>query len=836
MAIFEINSSNTDVDIQKLKIEIESAVNIISAKVLSVEPNAVGVKVTIDAPATTSPTQLNNLKTSVIDTHNSLQRKRVLVYDLPDATGSASNKDYVDSVSSDTLDLAKQYTDTEIAKLVNSAPAVLDTLGELSAALGADPNFATTIAGQIGDINSDINALDNRVTDLETDTGDIDSNLTALTNRVSTAENKITSIETELPLKANISSLADVATSGSYTDLINTPNLAPVALSGSYTDLINTPAFATVAISGSYNDLVNKPNLFSGSYNDLIDKPNFSVVALSGSYNDLLNKPALVTTLDDLSDVTVGSTTKGQFLVNNGSVFTNTNTIEPASGATKPVIIKAALSQTANLLEIQNNLTSPIFEINSFGQIYASTGRTSLVIKGASGITNTNLFEVQDSSANTLLAVRHHYTDLAERWVSVATRLGIGSNDRPGAALNIHASSGSSILQITQGATSPSYEGGFRISHDGTATTLKNCTSGSIKFCVNNINTTRVEITNTGLCYLNNGVVANSGATTVVPVITKGAASQTANLFEAQNSAGTVLASIDASGNISSPTITSLQSQISAGASSPTGSVIAFAGTTAPAGWLICDGTAVSRSTYSILFDVICPVVNGVRTYPFGSGDGTSTFNLPDLGSRVPVGKGQTVNTTLGQSDNIAEGSRKLKHSHSVTVAGHYHNTTSGSTLSAAGQTLGATSRGATGTIGGSDGTHTHTTYDPGHHHEQTINANPGTGNGSWPYWSGIRVDYDYDVPPGQYATAYQSGTGTLPSPTNISINTTNSGHGHGYNLNTNIEHTHAASSVTGIIGKLQASGGVDGSADQTATSTETNNNNYLILNYIIKT
>lgn len=53
------------------------------------------------------------------------------------------------------------------------------------------------------------------------------------------------------------------------------------------------------------------------------------------------------------------------------------------------------------------------------------------------------------------------------------------------------------------------------------------------------------------------------------------------------------------------------------------GFVKTFAGTTPPEGTLLCDGSAVSRDTYSDLFDVIGTT--------WGEGDGTSTFNLPDL-------------------------------------------------------------------------------------------------------------------------------------------------------------------------------------------------------------
>lgn len=63
----------------------------------------------------------------------------------------------------------------------------------------------------------------------------------------------------------------------------------------------------------------------------------------------------------------------------------------------------------------------------------------------------------------------------------------------------------------------------------------------------------------------------------------------------------------------------------------PIGEVKTFAGDTAPQGWLLCFGQAVSRTTYSALFAII-----GTR---FGGGDGGSTFNLPDLRGRVAVGR-----------------------------------------------------------------------------------------------------------------------------------------------------------------------------------------------------
>jgi microcystin-dependent protein len=77
---------------------------------------------------------------------------------------------------------------------------------------------------------------------------------------------------------------------------------------------------------------------------------------------------------------------------------------------------------------------------------------------------------------------------------------------------------------------------------------------------------------------------------------------------------------------------------------SPTGSVTAFAGSTAPTNWLLCNGAAVSRTTYAALFTLIGST--------YGAGDGSTTFNLPNLLGRVPVGRdsGQTEFDTLGET------------------------------------------------------------------------------------------------------------------------------------------------------------------------------------------
>jgi Microcystin-dependent protein len=87
----------------------------------------------------------------------------------------------------------------------------------------------------------------------------------------------------------------------------------------------------------------------------------------------------------------------------------------------------------------------------------------------------------------------------------------------------------------------------------------------------------------------------------------------------------------------------------------PAGVVDMFAGSTAPSGYLLCDGSAVSRSTYSKLFTAIGTT--------YGSGDGSTTFNLPNLKGKVAVG----LNSADTSFDALGEtGGEKA---HTLTVA-----------------------------------------------------------------------------------------------------------------------------------------------------------------------
>jgi len=150
----------------------------------------------------------------------------------------------------------------------------------------------------------------------------------------------------------------------------------------------------------------------------------------------------------------------------------------------------------------------------------------------------------------------------------------------------------------------------------------------------------------------------------------------------------------------------------------PTGTVVPFAGTTAPAGWLFPFGQAISRTTYADLFAVLSTT--------YGAGDGSTTFNLPDLRGRVAFGRDDMGGTAASRITSAVSG---------IT-----------------GTTLGA--------VGGDQriGNHTHTVNDPTHTH-----VTPGVAN-------------DGNFGPGG-AAAYPGGLGaTNAALTGITINATGGG------------------------------------------------------------
>jgi len=99
----------------------------------------------------------------------------------------------------------------------------------------------------------------------------------------------------------------------------------------------------------------------------------------------------------------------------------------------------------------------------------------------------------------------------------------------------------------------------------------------------------------------------------------------------------------------------------------PSGMIMPFAGTSAPTSWLACNGAAISRSTYATLYNAIGTT--------WGVGDGSTTFNVPDLRGTFLRGTGTngTYGTAVGQAVGTYAADTYLNHSHGISDPGHSH-------------------------------------------------------------------------------------------------------------------------------------------------------------------
>ncbi len=212
----------------------------------------------------------------------------------------------------------------------------------------------------------------------------------------------------------------------------------------------------------------------------------------------------------------------------------------------------------------------------------------------------------------------------------------------------------------------------------------------------------------------------------------------------------------------------------------PTATIVPWSSASVPTGFLECDGAAVSRTTYSALFAIVSTT--------YGAGDGSSTFNVPNLADNVAMGKsGTKALASTGGANTVA-----------VTAAGSVSSSTNTSTNT-------STNINVTGNVGGSTGNASLSSGQLASHSHSVEKVTNRYGNGS-----------------GINATAYGQ---------NGSQNTGNQGSGG--------SHSHNMSATFSGSGNASSSSSSSSTTNSTFSGTAVNPSvlqPYLTLIYIIKT
>jgi hypothetical protein len=241
--------------------------------------------------------------------------------------------------------------------------------------------------------------------------------------------------------------------------------------------------------------------------------------------------------------------------------------------------------------------------------VYAGYFDGGLVTRGKNSLNSAYAFRAQNSASSDLLAVLND------------GNVGIGTSN-PATKLHLHSSTSNFVqARLTHTATSSF---GLVLSSDATNATLLNYDNTNFFFGTNGAN--RMVISNTGSVGIGPGAMSPAARLDV---------DGTVKIKDNTEGPGKVLTS-DAVGNAS-------WQQVGV----PSGAIMAYGGTTIPAGWVLCDGATYPRTatTYSNLFVAIGSA--------WGAGNGTTTFNVPDMRGMFLRGVQGTLTPALGDPDNL---------------------------------------------------------------------------------------------------------------------------------------------------------------------------------------
>jgi len=311
--VSQINTVSGNVD------SLETSVNTIQANVNTVQDNVGSAILTAAAndysTYTTLVSQINTVSGNVDSLETSVNTIQANVNTVQDNVASVGTRlDSFGTYANSTF-TTNTHIDTKIAELVDGSPELLNTLNELAAAIGDDPNFAATLAAQVGAAESNVVAVDTRLT---ANINTVSSNVDSLETSVNTIFANVNSVSSNVgSLEASVNTI--LANVNSVSDNVNT-------VSGNVDSLetsVNTIQANVNSVQDNVANIIDGTTPFTGpvTFND-------NISADRAILNTQLQIGSNVTTGVGAAETTVftfpGSTYRGAELLMMVQDITNT--------------------------------------------------------------------------------------------------------------------------------------------------------------------------------------------------------------------------------------------------------------------------------------------------------------------------------------------------------------------------------------------------------------------------------------------------------------------------------------------------------------------------------